>query len=279
MLLISILITSILEQQKLLIKTRTFFNIKLLQYVRLFISRNFTNQREIRYAYLMACTPVVLVLILLHLILARYIFIYFLFKLIIFILCVQVLTWKEEAKSTNLNNKSFAFIHTYATRFFVPLFWFLVLPSGIGVGCYLIIMSISAELKNKGIDLVVYNVVVDKMLFYANVIPYCILYIFIAIAGDFENVSHYIVGQRKNFTKSFYFLDDMLNDSILIAVDKDRYQANSDELDNADAGQIKLDAFTPQMTTYIIAVLYRAGLFFIGIIALMAIGHLIGLIS
>ncbi len=140
-------------------------------------------------------------------------------------------------------------------------------------------MAISLELKNKGIDLVVYNVVVDKMLFYANVVPYVILYIFIAIAGDFENVSHYIVGQRKNFVKSFYFLDDMLNDAILIAVDKDRYQANSDDTDTADAGQIKSEAFTPQMTTYIIAVLYRSGLFFIGIIALMAIGHLVGLIS
>ena len=276
---IAVLITSLLEQQKYLIGLRLFFNIKLIQYSKFFISREFKNQREIRYSYLAACAPIVLLLVLFNVFLAKYIYVYILLKFIIFIFCVEILTWKEEAKNMSQIHKSFAFIHTYATKFFAPLFWYLVVPTEIGLVCYIIIMSISAELKTKGIDLVVYNIVVDKMLFYANVIPYCILYIFIAIAGDFENVTHYLLSQRKNFTKSFYFLDDVLHDIILIAVDNDKFKANSDDLDNADAGSIETEVFTPQMTTYIVAVLYRAGLFFIGVIALIAVGHIAGLIG
>jgi hypothetical protein len=276
---IAVLITSILEQYKFLIGIREFFHVRLLQYVRFFISRDFHNQREIRYAYFVACAPIILLLVLLYVALARYVLVFFIIKLIIFIICVQILTWKEEAKITQLHHKSFSFIHKYATKFFAPLFWFLVLPVGAGAICYLIVMSMSSELKNKGLDLVVYNVIVDKMLFYINIIPYVILYIFIAVAGDFENISHYLIEQRKNFTKSFYFLDDILHDVILIAVDKDKFQSSLDYIDNAEAGSVQLDRFNPQMTTYVIALLYRAGLFFIGLIALTAVAHIVGIIS
>jgi hypothetical protein len=277
---IGVIITALLEQQNVLKRLRSGFNASLLQYVRIFVTREFKNQREIRYAYLIACVPIILILLLIYIVLHKHIIIYFIFKLLILIFSVQVLTWKEEAKEITHDHKSFNFINTFATKFFAPLFWFLVLPGGIGVVAYLIIMSMSLELKNKGLDLVVYNIVVDKMLFYANVIPYILLYIFIAFAGDFENVSHYLLSQRKNFTKSFYFLDNMLYDAILIAVDKEKYDAESNQIDsNADAGFIKNDRLSVQMVKYIVAVLYRAGLFLIGVIILVAIAHILGLLA
>lgn len=280
MTIIALIITALLEQQGLLNRVRIFFSTRLLKYVRFFLNKDFKSQRQIRYAYFIACVPVVILLLLIHILLYRYLLIHFIFKIIVFILCIQVLTWKEEAKATTQHNKSFNFINTFATRFFAPLFWFMILPCGIGSICYLIVTSMSQELKNKGLDLVVYNVVVDKMLFYVNVIPYLLLYILIAFAGDFENVSHYFIGQRKNFTKGFYFLDSMLHDSILIAIDTEKYRANAADVDGeAEAGFVKQERFSVQMTKYIVAVLYRAGLFFIGIVAVAAIAHMFGFIA
>ncbi len=70
-----------------------------------------------------------------------------------------------------------------------------------------------------------------------------------------------------------------MHDIILIAVDKDKFQSSLDYIDNAEAGSVQLDRFNPQMTTYVIALLYRAGLFFIGLIALTAVAHIVGIIS
>ncbi|MBY0379281.1 MAG: hypothetical protein K2P99_02650 [Burkholderiales bacterium] len=275
-----IIITALLEQQKYLNNIRNFFYTKLVQYVKFFITRDFKNQREIRYAYVVACSPLVLILILLHMVLYKFGIIHFTINMLIFIMCVQILTWKEEAKITTQHNKSFQFINSFATKFFAPLFWFWLLPLGTGVFIYLLVMIISNELKHKNLDLVVYNVVVDKMLFYINVLPYTILYIFIAFAGDFENVSHYLISQRKNFTKGFYFLEEMLNDIILIAIDKDKYENDTNEIeDNTESGIMNKERFSVPMVKYIVAVLYRSGLFFVATIALVGIAHLFGLIA
>lgn len=281
MTILGVIIAALLEQQKFFIgKIRGYVHELLLRYVKFIINREFKNQREIRLSYLVAITPIALVLILLKILLFKYSFLVLLINLIIFIIFVQVLTWKEEAKTITNGNKNFGFIHTFATKFFAPLVWFWVLPFGIGLIIYLVIMLMSQELKNKGLDLVVYNVVVDKMMFYANVIPYIILYIFIAVAGDFENVSHYLIGQRKNFVKSFYFLESTLNDAILIAIDKDKYEDNVNSTDeDAESGITKNEQFSVQMVKYLVAVLYRAGLFALAVIVLFTVARIFGLVA
>jgi hypothetical protein len=281
MTIIAVLITVLLEQQKSYIgKIRGYLASCFLAYVRFFLNREFKTQREIRMSYLTLIAPLVLLLILLKILLFKHVLAGFLVNLVIFVLFVEVLVWKEEAKELTPTNKSFAFINTFATRFFAPLFWFWVFPFGIGVVAYYVIMLMSQELKNKGLDLVVYNVVVDKMMFYANIIPYTILYIFIAFAGDFEHVSHYLIEQRKNFTKSFYFLNNLLNDVILIAIDRERYEESSNNSDgDGEAGIVKQDSFSLAMVKYVVAVLYRAGLFFLAVVVLFSLARIIGLIG
>jgi len=272
---IAILITIFLEQRKLLTQVREVFNEKLVNYVRFFTHRSFNTPKELRYVYLFACLPIIVTLIIIKLLLFKYVIVYQLINLILFILSVEILTWKEEAKKhTQADNRSF--ISTYAIHFFAALFWFLVLPSAIGSICYLIIILISIELKNQALDSMIYNVVVDKMLFYANIIPYVILFVFIAIAGNFEEVTHFMVAQKKHFSKSFYFLENMLSEIVLIAIGKDKFQINPKLIvEGIEAGSINSERFTPKITAYIVAILYRAGLFFIGMLAIISIANLI----
>ncbi|MFN7095250.1 MAG: hypothetical protein ACK4M7_07795, partial [Burkholderiales bacterium] len=176
---IAIIITSFLEQQRLLAKVRAMFKSKLITYVSFFTNRSFNTPKELRYVYLLTCLPIIVVLVGVAILLANHHLIYGLINLVLFLLSVEILTWKEEAKEANQADKR-SFISTYATHFFAPLFWFIVLPSATGSLCYLLITLISHDLKNKAGDSVIYNVVVDKMLFYANVIPYTLLFIFIA---------------------------------------------------------------------------------------------------
>ncbi|HMT02635.1 MAG TPA: hypothetical protein PKD00_04895, partial [Burkholderiales bacterium] len=223
-----------------------------------------------------ACLPIFIILMVLKTILSSWPTIYFIINTLLFMCSVEILTWKEEAKKTNIDNK-LHFINTYATHFFAAIFWYIILPSAIGSICYMIIMLISSELKQKGIDLVVYNIVVDKMLFYANIIPFSILYLFIAIAGDFEEVTHYIVEQFRNLTKSFYFLEDTLKEAVVIAIGKGKFQIKklSEQQDDIEAGVITQDKFNPQIDAYIIAILYRAGLFFLLVLTIVSLANTI----
>ncbi len=273
--LFAIILTSLLEQKKLLGKIRAFFWRYLEIYVGYFTSRQINNQRQLRMIYLFASLPVFIVLFAIKLILFNHQIIYSLLNIFLFVLTVQILTWKNEAKDETTADKR-SFIITYAIKFFVPLFCFVALPSAIGSICFLLIVCISAKLKSKNIDLIIYNVVADKMLFYASVIPYTILFGFIALAGDFEEVTHYILEQKNNFTKSFYFLENTLNDIVLIAIGKDKFQLGTKDLetDEIEAFKLEEEHFTPEITAYIVAVLYRAGLFFIGVIALICIAKL-----
>ncbi len=270
---IALILTGILERRNLLTTARSAFNNQILRYISFFTTRTVETQRQIRYIYLFACLPVIIILLGLKLVLIKHMAIMLIINLFLFMLSIQILTWKEEAKQEEAADKR-SFINTYATRFFAPLFWFLILPSAIGSISYLIIICQSAELKARNLDTLIYNHVVDKMLFYANLIPYALLFLLIALAGDFEEVTHYIVEQKKNFSKSFYFLENMLHEIVLIAIGKGKFQIDGTWY--TDQGEIEaavLDdqRFTREITAYIVAILYRASLFFIGIIAVVCI--------
>ncbi|MDQ5921670.1 MAG: hypothetical protein QG673_1729 [Pseudomonadota bacterium] len=271
----AIIITSIFEQKPFMVNLRAACSKYLGKYLSYFMERNINTPGELRFIYLFACLPVFLILIGTKLLLINHHFVMLIINLCLFMLSVQILTWKEEAKNEYAADKR-SFVNTYATRFFAPLFWFLVLPSAIGSICYLIIIHLSTELKAKNLDTMIYNHVVDKMLFYANIVPYTILFMFISLAGNFEEVTHYLLEQKKHFSKSFYFLESMLNQIVLIAIGKDKFQI--DEIRYADkeveASILNDERFTPEITAYIVAILYRAGLFFIGIVALISIAAL-----
>lgn len=271
----AIILTAFLEQKHLLNNIRKLFNKYLQLYIDFFTNRPVSSQREIRYIYLFACLPIIFILGAIGFILSYNIFAYFIFKLLIFMLCVHILTWKEQAK-TSTNN--YSYINTYAINFFAVLFWYLVIPAAIGAICYLIIITISNNFRDKGLDSVIYNVTVDKMLFYANVAPYTLLYILIALAGNFEEVTHFIVEQRKNINKSSFFLENILHEIILIAIGKEKFrlaQENYNPDDITEANLLQAEKFNPKINSYITAILYRAGLFFIGLIAIVSIANIL----
>jgi hypothetical protein len=258
---ITILITYILDRQGLLSKVRSYANIFFLKYVRIFIKTEFSNQRHIRYAYLFTIIPIIIFLIFMNIILHKLFFANYIFDMFIFMLTVDMLRWKLEIQKNDNNN---SFIIAYATKFFVPIFWFIFLPYGIGSTCYLIIMLLSIELKNKIADSVVYNTVVDKMLFYINLVPYFILFFFISVASNFENIAYHILSERKKLNKSFYLLNNLLSEIILIAIDDNKFKNIIDNDDIADAGLDMHDNLKVHSDQYVIAILYRTGIFFVG---------------
>lgn len=113
---LAILITSFLEQRMLLDKFRAFFWKYLEQYVAYFTSRSINTQRELRLIYLFACLPVFIILFGLKLLFLKHYFVFVIIDLCLFILSIQILTWKEEAKNENLADKR-SFVSTYATKF------------------------------------------------------------------------------------------------------------------------------------------------------------------
>ena len=258
---IIILITYILDRHSLLSKIRSYANIFFLKYVKIFIKTEFTNQRHIRYAYFITTIPIAIFLIFMNILFNKLFFVHYIFNFFIFMITVDMLRWKIEIqKDENSNN----FIIAYATKFFVPVFWFIFLPYGIGSTCYLIIMLFSIELKNKIADSVVYNTVVDKMLFYINVVPYFILFFFVAISSNFENIAYHILAERKKLNKSFYLLNNLLNQIILIAIDDNKFKKMFDNEDIADIGLDMQDNLKIHSDQYVVAILYRTGIFFIG---------------
>lgn len=275
---IALLLTAILERRNLLTKVRSAFNNQILRYISFFMMRTVKTQRQIRYIYLFACLPIILILIGVKIVLAPHYFVlYTLIKLALFICGIKILTWKEESK-TDSGTRNYSFIETYAVSFFAAFFWYLVLPTGIGLMCYLIITAISNEFKHKGLDSVIYNVVVDKILFYANVIPYSVLFLFVAIAGNFEDVTHYLVEQRKNFVKSFFFLENTLREIIFIAIGKEKFKLSTEinrYNEATEAYELDAEKFNPKINAYIVAILYRAGIFFIAIVGIISIANLL----
>ncbi len=273
MTIITILLTIFLEQLKLLDNIRRMFLDKLTLYVSYFSNRNIINQRSLRLSYLFACIPIVLLLLGIKAILYKHEVVYAIFNIFLFILSVQIVNWKNESNHA-LNDRSI--ITTYATTFFAPLFWYIALPSAIGSICYLIIILLSNEMKSKNLDTMIYNVVVDKMLFYLNVVPYTLLFLLLAFAGDFEEVSHFLLEQRKQFSKSFYYLENTLHGAVLIAIGKGKFQIDDfRHTEEIEAIHVEIERFDPQITNYIIAILYRAGLFFMGLLVIYDLAHLI----
>ena len=271
---LAILLTLFLEQQKLLIGVRNWFNRKIEAYANLFVKRDFNTVREIRLMFLFAILPfLILTAILMFLLYHKHHLTYFIINCGLFILCSDLLGWKEEAKTTNRASEYQQFVQSYATRFFATTFWFIVLPSSLGAICYLVLTIIGNKLRERGKDSAVYAVVVDKMLYWLNLIPYTVLCIFIAAAGDFEEVMRYVLEQRNQLKLSFYYLENVLNEVAFIAIGKDKFKNNDTLTENEgfESAPLTNNLFSPQVIDYVVALLYRSGLFFIITVSVVSI--------
>lgn len=265
-----VLLTFFLEQKKLLNGLRAWFSDKINQYANLFVKRDFHTVREIRTSFVLSIIPFLLVSILLiGLLYNNNYLIYFIINGFLYMACVDMLGWKEQAKMANPSRDFQQFVQTYATRFFATTFWFLVVPTAFGAIAYLVLSVIGNQLRSRANESMVYSVVVDKMLYWLNLIPYSLLCLLIAAAGDFEEVMRYLIEQRKHFKLSFYYLEQVLNEVAFIAIGKDKFKTGESELDIADLNQEHL--FRPEVISYVIALLYRTALFFIGLVSLISI--------
>lgn len=275
---LAILLTLFLEQQKLLVGIRRWFNEKVEEYANFFVNRDFQTVREIRLNFIFAVLPFLLVtFILMALFYGRHHIIYFIINCGLFLLSADMLGWKEEAKKTNRGSEFQQFVQTYATRFFATTFWFVVLPSSLGAICYLVLSVIGNKLRLRGEGSVVYTVVVDKMLFWLNIVPYTVLCIFIAAAGDFEEVMRYVLEQRNQVKLSFYYLENVLNEVAFIAIGKDKFRNNEILFENEgfEDTRITNNLFNPKVIDYVVALLYRSGLFFILSVSIISIVNML----
>ncbi len=273
---IAILLTIFLEQRKLLSGIRRGFNNKIEQYANLFVNRDFQTVREIRLHFIFALIPFLLVtMILLILPMSSHHITYFLINCALFILCVDILGWKEEAKKANRASDFQQFVQTFATKFFATTFWFMVLPSVLGAICYLVLNAMATKLRTRGEESVVYSVVVDKMLFWINLVPYSVLILFIAAAGDFEEVMRYALEQRGKVKLSFFYLENTLNEIAFVAIGKDKFtKQHNVEDDGIEDIRSTHNLFNPKVVDYVVALLYRSGLFFIAFVSIISIINL-----
>lgn len=275
---LAIILTLLLEQQKLLRGIRTWFNHKIEIYANLFISRDFQTVRQIRLQFILALIPFLLMTILIMILpWSRHHLAYFIVNCFLFILCSDILGWKEEAKTTNRRSNFQQFVQSYATKFFATTFWFIILPSVLGAICYLVLTAMGNKLRARGEESVVYTVVVDKMLFWINILPYAVLFIFIAAAGDFEEVIRYVLEQLKHLKLSFYYLETTLNEVAFIAIGKDKFKNINKTFDYEGFEDLKKsnNLFDPKVVDFVVALLYRSGLFFIFAISLISLVNLI----
>lgn len=273
---IAILLTIFLEQRKLLGGIRGWFNNKIEQYANLFVKRDFQTVREIRLYFVFALIPFLLItMILLILPMSSHHIIYFLINCALFILCVDILGWKDEAKKANRGSDFQQFVQTFATKFFATTFWFMVLPSVLGAICYLVLNAMATKLRARGEESLVYSVVVDKMLFWINLVPYTVLIIFIAVAGDFEEVMRYALEQRGKVKLSFFYLENVLNEVAFVAIGKDKFaKPHAIEDDGIEDVRSTNNLFDPKVVDYVVALLYRSGLFFIAFVSIISIINL-----
>lgn len=268
MYILSILITGALDKHNLLRGVREKFIDLLKLYLDLFNKYQTKNQRQIRYLYVLVLVPILIAVAIIKIVFIKYSIILDVINLILFMLSCQMFSWIDEAnKKVSLQE----FINTYANWFFAPLFWFFVLPT-FGPVCYLIISLISAKIKDSKPDLIVYNMTVDKMLFYVNVIPFLVLYFFLAIAGNFEEILHFVLSKKEElYSKSFYTLEYVLKEVVLISIGKSKFQNNTLVSENYDYNtEFRVeDKISDEVKPFIIAILYRTGLFFISVLAIV----------
>lgn len=275
---LAIIAAFFIEQYKILSTPKKWFRNKIDQYAKLFVSKNFNSVRKIRLQFIIALIPFVIATLILYIMpLAHWHLPYFVTNAVLFILSVDILGWKQEAKHSAKNREYVGFIQSFATNFFAATFWFILLPSVLGTICYLTLTAMGNLLRSRGEQSAVYTIVVDKMLFWINLVPYTVLIMFIAIAGDFEEVMHYVVSQRNKVKVSFYYLENVLNEVAFLAIGKDKFAKASSRYqdDTIEDYRSNKDKLNPEIIKYVVALLYRVGIFFIGSIIIISLAELL----
>lgn len=261
-----ILVAAFIDYKKLFRKLKHSFHNKIAQYAAVFVNRDFNTVREIRTQFLLAMIPFVIATALLFILpLTNLHVIYFLINALLFILSVDMFAWRDEARETQKSSDYHKFVQTFATKFFATTLWFIVFPSVLGSICYLTLTAMGTLLRARGEESMVYHMVVDKMLFWINIIPYTLLILLLALLGDFEEVMHYTVSQKDKIKISYFYLENTLNEVAFIAIGKDKFSHKKYNDDDSGIENFTKtnNSFDPRAVDFVVALLYRAGIFFI----------------
>jgi membrane protein required for beta-lactamase induction len=259
MFMITIIIAALLEYKRFTKNIHNIYDRLQTSYVEFFINSP-SKSGSLLKIYLYACIPITVTLLLIHILLENYLIAKFVVELLLLIVSVRFLSWKNHDISSHNHH---LLTNRYAVSFFGALFWFTVIPGAIGAIDYIVIAALSQELKNKSFDSVAYNNAIDKILFYINIIPYSIIFLYVAIVANFEDIMHYLIGQYPRFCKSYYFLENILNELISQSISNDKKQ--SDDLN--------VSYIDPKVRNYIVAILYRVGIFFVATISIISVAH------
>lgn len=276
---LAIIAAFLIEKYRIITLPQKWFRNKIKQYAGLFVNRRFNSVREIRIQFIIALIPFVIATLILYILPLTHLHTpYFIVNAVLFILSVDILGWRHEAKQSTKNLEQSGFVQSFATHFFAATFWFILLPSVLGTICYLTLTSMGRILRSRGEQSAVYTIVVDKMLFWINLVPYTVLIIFIAIAGDFEEVMHYVISQKNKVKVSFYYLENVLDEIAFLAIGKDKFTKKTnmryydETIEDLSSNKDKLN---PEIIQYVVALLYRVGIFFVGSIIIISIVELL----
>lgn len=239
-------------------------------YINFFLKEKFHSTFQMRLYFLGLVIPITFLLIGL-MILTSKIFglLYFLLNLIAYIACVDFSIFDVFRSKEQVSDLK-QVVTDYASSFFACSFWFVVLPGPIGIVLYFILVHVAQQLKANRQELLIYNLVIDKMLFWINLFPYALLSTMFGLVGNFEKSLSYLLEHFKYKISSFY-LENILYELSLAAVDKkqtimDDYGYQS----LTDCNVVSQDDIRS-----VVALLYRCTVLFVFIIFLLNISHLV----
>lgn len=239
-------------------------------YINFFLKEKFHSTFQMRLYFLGLVIPITFLLIGL-MILTSKIFglLYFLLNLVAYIACVDFSifgVFRNKDKVSDLKQV----VTDYASSFFACSFWFVVLPGPIGIVLYFILVHVAQQLKANCQELLIYNLVIDKMLFWLNLFPYALLSTMFGLVGNFEKSLSYLLEHFKYKISSFY-LENILYELSLAAVDKKQTVMD-------DYGYQSLTDYnivSQDDIRSVVALLYRCTVLFVFIIFLLNISHLV----
>ena len=236
-----------------------------------FLKEKFHSTLQMRIYFFSLIVPILIMLIVLMLITSKITgILYFMLNFVAYVSCTNFALFSD-LKNDIIDIKQV--VYNYAKGFFASSFWFVVLPGPIGVVIYFILTNVSDRLKVNKQDLLIYNLVIDKMLFWLNLLPYMLLSCLFALVGNFEQVFFYAIKNFKYKISAFY-LEDFLFELSLLAVDNKK-----NIIDDYGYQAISHYSYIDQNgVDRITALLYRVTLFFVAIILITTVLYNIALL-
>jgi len=269
---ISIIIAYLLDKYIRQSKIKQFYFRLIARYSNLFTSKKPRSVKHIRQSFIFSIIPILAIGIALSVLFDNTIgyFFFFIFNTFIFCLACDFYSWRN-VPHNNADDKLISrTIHSFMTHQFALVIYFLIMPSISGVVIYTLLNTSAQTIKKNNTESLVQFDVVDKMLFWLNLIPYSIMFVFISLAGDFDSTIYTLLKQKNKFKISSYYLEQLLNQLVLNSVRKTDTDLN-DEVN--ESGLTKNNVYEINFYNHVKALLFRAFIMIFICIIILSIVH------